>query len=64
MIPCESSKRPWAHPLRWSRHAPSSTKFVGPEGCSGDTMLLPEHVATFAAFVADAQQRHARSGEA
>ncbi|MCW2589366.1 MAG: hypothetical protein JWQ86_1793 [Mycobacterium sp.] len=64
MIPCESSKRSWAHPLRWSRHAASSTVFVGPDDCDKDTMLLPEHAATFAAFVAEAQQRHARSGQA
>jgi thioesterase domain-containing protein len=63
MIPCESSKRSWAHPLRWSRLAASSTVFVGPDDCNGDTMLLPKHAATFAAFVADAQQRHARDGE-
>jgi thioesterase domain-containing protein len=62
MIPCESSKRSWAHPLRWSRLAASSTVFVGPDDCNGDTMLLPEHAATFAAFVADAQERHARRG--
>jgi acyl transferase domain-containing protein len=64
MIPCESSKRSWAHPLRWSRLAASSTVFVGPDDCNSDTMLLPEHAATFAAFVADAQQRHARGGAA
>ncbi len=64
MIPCESSKRSWAHPLRWSRLAASSTVFVGPDDCDKDTMLLPEYAATFAAFVADAQQRHVRSGVA
>ena len=64
MIPCESLKRSWDYPLRWSRHAASSTVFVGPDDCNGDTMLLPEHAATFAAFVADAQQRHARGGAA
>jgi hypothetical protein len=64
MIPCESSRRSWAHPLRWSRHAPSSTVFVGPDDCDKDTMLLPEHAATFAAFVDDAQHRLAQNGEA
>ena len=64
MIPCESWKHSSTHPLRWSRLAPSSTVFVGPDDCNGDTMLLPEHAATFAAFVAEAQQRHARSGAA
>ena len=42
----------------------SSTVFVGPDDCNGDTMLKPEHAATFAAFVADAQQRHVRGGVA
>lgn len=60
MIPSESSKRSWIHPLHWSRHAASSSMFVGPDDCEKDTMLLPEHAATFAAFVADAQQRHAQ----
>ena len=64
MIPCESWKRSSDDPLRWSRLAASSTVFVGPDDCNGDTMLLPEHAATFAAFVADAQQRHARGGAA
>jgi thioesterase domain-containing protein len=64
MIPCESSKRSSAHPLRWSRLAASSTVYVGPDDCNGDTMLRPQHAATFAAFVADAQQRHARGGAA
>jgi acyl transferase domain-containing protein/thioesterase domain-containing protein len=60
MIPSESSKRSWAHPLRWSRFAASSTVFVGPDDCDKDSMLLPAHTATFAAFVIDAQQRNAR----
>jgi thioesterase domain-containing protein len=62
MLPCESWKRSSANPLRWSRFAASTASFVGPDSCSTDTMLLPEHAATFAAFVAEAQQRHARSG--
>jgi thioesterase domain-containing protein len=64
MIPCESSQRSWTRPLRWSRLAASSTVYVGPDNCDGDTMLKPEHAATFAAFVAEAQQRHTRSGTA
>jgi thioesterase domain-containing protein len=60
MIPCEAWKRSSDDPLRWGRLAASSTVFVGPDDCNGDTMLLPEHAATFAAFVADAQQRHAQ----
>jgi hypothetical protein len=61
MIACESSTRSWLHPLRWSRHAESSSVFVGPDDCDKDTMLLPEYAATFAAFVANAQRRHATS---
>jgi thioesterase domain-containing protein len=64
MIPCESWKRSWAHPLRWSRFAASTTVFVGPDDCNGDTMLKPPYAAAFAAFVAEAQQHHARSGAA
>jgi hypothetical protein len=64
MIPCESSQRSWARPLRWSHLAASSTVYVGPDDCDGDTMLKPQYAATFAAFVADAQQRHARGGAA
>lgn len=56
MLPCPSWRRSSAHPLRWSRHATSTAAFVGPVGCTSDTMLLPEHVATFAAFVVRAQQ--------
>jgi thioesterase domain-containing protein len=62
MIPCASFQRSWADPLRWSRLTASSTVFVGPDDCNGDIMLRPEHAATFAAFVADAQQRHAVNG--
>jgi hypothetical protein len=64
MIPCESSKRSPADPLGWSRLAASRTVYVGPDDCNGDTMLRPQHAATFAAFVAEAQQRHARGGAA
>lgn len=53
VIPCDSSKSSWAHPLRWGRHAASSTVFVGPDECDKDTMLLPEHAAIFAAFVTE-----------
>jgi len=60
MIPCESLKRSLADPLRWRRLAASSTEFVGPEDCDSENMLMPEHAATFAAFVAEAQQHHAR----
>lgn len=62
MIPSESWTRSWARPLRWSRVATSTTFFVGPDDCTGDIMLLPGHAATFAAFVGEAQLRHARGG--
>ncbi len=62
MLPCESWKHSPDDPLRWSRFAASSAEFVGPDDCNGDNMLLPEHAATFAAFVATAQQKHAGGG--
>jgi hypothetical protein len=62
MLPCAAWKHSADVPLRWSRLAASSDEFVGPDDCNGDTMLLPEHAATFAAFVAKAQQRHSRGG--
>lgn len=62
MLPCESWQRSSARPLRWNRLAASTTLFTGPDGCSSDTMLLPEHVATFAAFVLQTQRRYAQSG--
>jgi thioesterase domain-containing protein len=62
MLPCES----WTHspdvPLRWARLAKSSTKFLGPEGCSGDTMLLPDYAPTFAAMVEAVQKGDAGDG--
>ncbi|MGH8161056.1 MAG: thioesterase domain-containing protein [Gammaproteobacteria bacterium] len=58
MLPCESWKRSWDVPLRWSRHAVTSAEFVGPDGCTGDTMLLSEHSARFASFVKAARERH------
>jgi thioesterase domain-containing protein len=57
VVPCHSFKRSWARPLRWNRLAANSSVFVGPDGCSNDLMLLPEHVAPFSAFVAEAQRR-------
>jgi thioesterase domain-containing protein len=57
MLPCASWQRSPTRPLRWSRFARSTAIFAGPDGCSSDTMLLPENVATFAAFVAQAQTR-------
>ncbi|MDN5863893.1 MAG: thioesterase domain-containing protein [Gammaproteobacteria bacterium] len=60
MLPCESSKRSWDAPLRWRRHAATSAEFAGPDGCNGDTMLLPEYAATFAAFVKTARDQSPR----
>ncbi|MGU3499871.1 type I polyketide synthase [Mycobacterium sp. C31M] len=57
VIPCESSMRSWIRPLRWTRHAASSTVYVGPDDCEKDTMLLPGNAAKIAAFITEAQQR-------
>lgn len=63
MLPCES----WTHspdvPLRWARLAASSAKFLGPEGCSGDTMLLAGYAPTFATMVDAVQKRQAGGAE-
>jgi thioesterase domain-containing protein len=59
VVPCESWTRSWARPLRWGRYADSTTEFIGPDDCTTDTMLLPEHAATISAFVVEAQRRHA-----
>ena len=59
MLPCESWTRSPDVPLRWARLADSSEKFLGPEGCSGDTMLLVEYAPTFATMVDAVQKRHA-----
>jgi hypothetical protein len=63
MLPCES----WTHspdvPLRWARLATSSAKFLGPEGCSGDTMLLAAYAPTFATMVDAVQKRQAGGAE-
>ncbi|MGH8161182.1 MAG: hypothetical protein ACRESR_03350 [Gammaproteobacteria bacterium] len=58
VLPCESWKRSLDTPLRWSHYTATSTEFVGPDGCNGDTMLLPEHAAIFASFVRLARDRH------
>lgn len=60
MVPCESWKRSWAHPLRWRNYGRDTTVYVGPADCTSDSMLLPAHAAQFAAFVTAAQQRHSR----
>lgn len=60
MLPCESWKRSVDAPLRWSKLAATSAVFVGPDDCSGDTMLLPEHAATFAELFERARERRNR----
>jgi thioesterase domain-containing protein len=57
MLPCAAWKSSFDAPLRWQDHVRTSAEFVGPDDCNGDTMLLPEHAATFAAFVEQAQQQ-------
>lgn len=57
MIPCAAWKASFDAPLRWQGHVRTSAEFVGPDDCNGDIMLLPEHAATFAAFVKEAQQQ-------
>jgi thioesterase domain-containing protein len=57
MLPCAAWKSSFDAPLRWQNLARTSAEFVGPDDCNGDNMLLPEHAATFAAFVKDAQQQ-------
>jgi len=57
MLPCAPWKSSFDAPLRWKEFVRSTTEFVGPDDCNGDTMLLPEHAATFAAFVAQAQEQ-------
>lgn len=57
MLPCAAWKSSFDAPLRWQNLVLTSAEFVGPDDCNGDTMLLPEHAATFAAFVKEAQQQ-------
>lgn len=57
MLPCAAWKSSFDAPLRWQGHVRTSAEFVGPDDCDGDNMLLPEHAATFAAFVKEAQQQ-------
>jgi thioesterase domain-containing protein len=57
MIPCAAWKSSFDAPLRWQSLVRTSAEFVGPDDCNGDNMLLPEHAATFAAFVKEAQQQ-------
>lgn len=58
MLPSEADRRSTDTPLRWLRHAATSAVFVGPEDCTGDTMLLPGHAAVFASFLEIAFSRN------
>lgn len=60
MLPCESWKHSPDAPLRWSKISASCAQFVGPDDCNGDTMLLPEHAATFARLFKHAREQHSR----
>ncbi len=60
MLPCESWKHSADAPLRWGELAASCTQFVGPDDCNGDTMLRPQHAATFAKLFEQARQQSAR----
>ncbi|MGH8161757.1 MAG: thioesterase domain-containing protein [Gammaproteobacteria bacterium] len=53
MLPNESWKHSLAQPLRWRHHLTGAMEFTGPNGCGCNTytMFLPEHAATFAAFI-------------
>ena len=57
MLPCAAWKSSFDAPLRWQTLVRTSAEFVGPDDCNGDNMLLPEHAATFAAFVEEAQRQ-------
>jgi thioesterase domain-containing protein len=57
MLPCARWKSSMDAPLRWKALARSTAEFTGPDDCTGDRMLSPDHAATFAAFVKQAQER-------
>src|SRR5699024_499508 len=40
MLPSAAASRSLDVPLRWCRYAAGSSEFVGPDDCTGDTMLL------------------------
>jgi thioesterase domain-containing protein len=60
MLPSARWKSSMDAPLRWKALARSTAEFIGPHECTGDRMLGPEHAATFAAFVKQAQERARR----
>lgn len=57
MLPSASWRASFFAPLRWKPLARTTAEFVGSDDCDGDTMLLTEHAATFAAFVKQAQEK-------
>jgi len=49
-LPNKKWLRPRSPMLRWRRVARETDKYVGPDGCDGDHMLLEPHVPVFAAL--------------
>jgi len=47
-LPNKGWLRPGSPMLRWKRVARETEKYVGPDGCDGDHMLLESHVRVFA----------------
>jgi len=47
-LPNKGWLRPGSPMLRWKRVARETEKYVGPDGCHGDYMLLEQHVPVFA----------------
>lgn len=47
-LPNKKWLRPRSPMLRWRRVARETDKYVGPDGCDGDNMLLEPHVPVFA----------------
>jgi thioesterase domain-containing protein len=52
-IPNKGWLRPGSPMLRWRRVARETEKFVGPDGCHGDLMLLEPHVPVIAGLFRD-----------
>ena len=63
-LPNKGWLRPGSPMLRWRRVARETEKYVGPDGCHGDHMLLEPHVPVFAGLFRggrDAAERRAAS---
>lgn len=56
VVPNRAWVRAWARPLHWAGHVRSCATFVGPDGCTTDTMLGPEFVGYVADVVTRTQQ--------